>query len=174
VIREPEGAWWRAQNEWDARRSAGALATAERDEPIVTVALVGDSETGWNTDAVVFRLAELAASDELLVVYGQSGAGHHAVVAGMRGRLPRHDIVALHVEHRDEVRGDAGDTLNRLLDDGCVPVVVTAAADARGVTAEISTFLKADRVLRVFRTAAGADLHQVWPRPPMPGAGSSY
>jgi len=51
--------------------------------------------------------------------------------------------------------------VERLLDAGNLPVVVTPAAALHDVTAEIASYLRADRVLRVLRT----ELHQVWQRP---------
>ena len=167
TIREPESSWWKI-HEWDARQEPAGPVTAEREAPVVTVAVVGDSETGWNTDAVVLRLAELAVNDELVVVYGRTGPGYQAVMTGMRGRLPRHHIVGLHVRRPAEVRRDAGAALQLLLDDGSLPVVVTTTDVMHGIAAEISSALEADRVLRVFRTPAGADLHQVWHRRPAP------
>jgi hypothetical protein len=164
MIREPESGWWRAHDEWDAWQYSDRPALVPRDAPAVTVAAVGDSETGWNTDSVVLRLAELAVYDELVVVCGLTGPGRHAVSAGLRGRLPRHRIVDLQVRRPAEVRRDTGATLRRLLEDGSLPVVVTTPGSMRGVSAEISTCLDADRVLRVFRTTRGADLHRVWDR----------
>ena len=55
-------------------------------------------------------------------------------------------------------------TLERALDAGSLPVVVTAPGVLHDVTAEISSLVRADRVLRVFGTATGAGLHQVWRR----------
>jgi hypothetical protein len=154
VVREPESGW-RETN-------------PEPGETAVTVAVVGDAETRWGTEAVVSRLAELAVSDELLIVYGsgpRTRPGHHAVTAGLRDHLPRHQLVALHVaQHDGELRRDAAAALGQFLEDGRLPVVVTPAAAMHEVTAEISTYLRADRVLRVARTTAGADLHQVWRR----------
>jgi hypothetical protein len=167
IIREPETGWWRAQDAWDTWQEPSQPA-AECDAPVVTIAVVGDSETSWNTDAVVFRLARLAVTDELVVVYGHRGPGHHAVLTGMRGRLPRHHIVDVHVRRPAEVRQDAGTALKRLVEEGSVPVVVTTLEAMHSITAEISSRLRADRVLRVFRTSAGADLHQVWHRRPTP------
>jgi len=46
--------------------------------------------------------------------------------------------------------------------------VVTSAAGMHDVTAEIASYLRADRVLRVLRTVDGADLYQVWERRPEP------
>jgi hypothetical protein len=164
IVREPETGWWRAQDAWEPWQEPAA----ESDAPVVTIAVVGDSETSWNTDAVVFRLAQLAVTDELVVVYGHHGPGHHAVLAGLRGRLPRHHIVEVQVRRPAEVRCDTGTALKRLLEDGSVPVVVTALESMHSVTAEISSRLEADRVLRLFRTPSGADLHEVWHRRPTP------
>ena len=157
VIREPESGWWALQE--------------DPDESMVTVAVVGESPTRRDTEAVVSCLAELAAHDELLVVYGAepcSLPGHQAVTAGLRSRLPRHDVVALHVDpHDGSLRRDAALALEHFLDEGSLPVVVTAAVAVPDLTAEISSRLRADRVLRVSHTSTGADLHQVWRRQPM-------
>jgi len=157
VIREPESTWWATQENWDARQSA------------VTVAMVDQSDAGRDPAPVVSRLAELAIDDELLVVYvSQPPArpGHHAVLDGLRGRLPRHDVVEVHLSRHDaELGRSAAATLERFLDEGSLPVVVTQAREARDLTAEISSYLRADRVLRVARTTAGAEVHQVWRRP---------
>jgi hypothetical protein len=154
VIREPEQTWWDTQ--------------AEYYESAVTVAVVRESETQWGTEAVVSRLAELAVLDELLIVYGSGTPGqpgHHAVMAGLRGHLPRHHVVALHVtDDNTRLRQDAAAALEQFLEDGSLPVVVTPAAVVHDVTAEISNYVRADRVLRVSRTTTGADLHQVWRR----------
>jgi hypothetical protein len=166
IIREPESAWWRTHDDDDDWQEPVEPEPPVHDEAMVTVAIVGDAETGWNTDAVVLRLAELAVNDELVVVYGRARSQHHAVVAGLRGRLPRHDIVDVHIRSQAEVRQNAGATLMRLLEDGSLPVVVTTMAAIDEVTAEIAGSLEADRVMRVFRTTAGADLYQVWHRRP--------
>ena len=178
TVREPESGWWRACEQWDAEEratgqwDAGPVpdrpAVDEQDQPVVTVALVAESETGWNTDAVVLRLAQLAVNDELLVVYGRTGPGQLAVMAGMRGRLPRHHIVQVDVRNRAEVRRETGTVLEQLVEEGSVPVVITSAAAMHGISAEISSRLDADRVVRVFRTPTGADLQQVWQRRPAP------
>lgn len=164
VIREPESVWW------DAQPEPMAAAT----DAAVTVAVVGEADTGWNTDAVVSRLAELAADDELLVVYGSgsryhAGPGHRAVMAGLRGRLPRHHVIALHVRHYDSgLRPDAIAALESLLENGSLPVVITSAAAMHDVTAEVSSYLRADRIMRASCTVTGADLYQVWRRHPVP------
>ena len=157
VIREPEAGWWRAQADLDEGRRADATTT---------VAVLRDHDAG--TDAVVARLAELAVDDELLVV---CGSAHRArpgedVVARLRGRLPRRDVVALHVGRPGaETRRQAA-TLEQALDAGSVPFVVTALTALHDVSAEVSSLVRADRVLRVFGTATGAGLYQVWRRPP--------
>jgi len=160
VIREPEAAWWRAQTDLDE---------GHRSDATTTVAVLRDHDAG--TDAVVGLLAELAVDDELLVVCGwASGArrGQDTVVTGLRGRLPRHDVVALRVggpgmeTHRQAV------AVEQALDAGSLPVVITAPGVLHRVTAEISSLVRADRVLQVSRTATGADLCQVWRRNPEP------
>jgi hypothetical protein len=160
VIREPEAGWWRAQQDLDEGR---------RGDATTTVAVLRDHDAG--TDAVVTRLAELAVDDELLVVCGWPSSarpGHDAVVTRLRGRLPRHDVVAVQVGGPGvEMRRQAV-TLERALDAGSVPVVVTAPGALHEVTAEISSLVRADRVLRVFGTATGAGLCQVWRRYPEP------
>jgi hypothetical protein len=133
----------------------------------VTVAAIREGDARWHPEALVERLAELAVDDELLVVFGCGNRPrHHTMVAELRGRLPRHDVVALHVRHRHgELLRDAAE-VERLLDAGSLPVVVTPAAVMHDVTAEIASYLRADRVLRVLRTTGGADLYQVWGRRP--------
>jgi hypothetical protein len=157
VIREPEAAWWRAQTELDEEHRGGATTT---------VAVLGGQDAGG--DAVVARLAELAVHDELLVVCGSaSGArpAHDTVVNRLRGRLPGHDVVALQVGGPGMETRRQAVTLERALDAGSLPVVVTALGVLHDVTAEISSLVRADRVLRVFGTATGAGLYQVWRRP---------
>jgi hypothetical protein len=174
VIREPESAWWNAEPE--PIGPYPAPSGSRPDGAAVTVAVVGEAETGWNTDAVVSRLAELAVNDELLVVYGSGsrhhpGPGHRAVMAGLRGRLPRHHVIALHVRHSDSgLRPDAVAALESLLEIGSLPVVITSAAAMHDVTAEVSSYLRADRVMRASCTVSGADLYQVWRRHPVPSA----
>nr|BFE69977.1 hypothetical protein GCM10020092_032780 [Actinoplanes digitatis] len=129
----------------------------------MTVAVLEDRDAGH--DAVLAHLARLAVADELLVVFGATSCAHpaqHTMITGLRGRLPRHDVVAMHVRHR----GTASHwqtTLDLVLDASRLPVVVTAAAALQDVAAEISSYVRADRVLRVSGT--GTDLYQVWRRP---------
>jgi len=157
VIREPEAGWWRAQTDLDEE---------SRGDATTTVVVLRDLDAG--ADAVVARLAELAVDDELLVVCGWASCarpGHDAVVTRLRGRLPRHDVVALQVGGPGMETRRQAVTLERALDAGSLPVVVTAPAVLHDVTAEISSLVRADRVLRVFGTAIGAGLCQGWRRP---------
>jgi hypothetical protein len=162
VIREPEEGWWETQEAQD-RRAARAM----------TVAVLRDQDAGTATVAL---LARLAVADELLVVLGSASSGR-AVVAGLRGSLPRQDVVPVHIRHRDALDRNRqpateGDEMRRhsaalawILDAGSLPVAVTASATVHDVAAQISSHVRADRVLRIFRTAAGADSFQVWRRP---------
>jgi hypothetical protein len=148
TVREPEQSWWDAQDRND-----------EAGESTVTVAAVHDLDAGHA--AVAVRLAELAVDDELLVVFGAERGveKHRAMLAGLRTRLPRHDVVAV------AVAPDLGRRLGRLLDAGSLPVVLTEADAMRDLTAELACAVRADRVVRIFRTPAGADLYPVWRRP---------
>jgi hypothetical protein len=149
TVREPEQAWWEAQKRND-----------EPSEPIVTVAAVNDWDAECDAAAVAARLAQLAVDDELLVVYGADRPGaDRKVLAGLRTRLPRHDVVAL------SARPDLAPLLGRLLEAGSLPVVLTGAAAMHDLTAELASVVRADRVVRIFRTATGADLYPVWRRP---------
>lgn len=162
VIREPESSWWETQAKF------GELE-ATPEGPTTTIAVLREREA--ESDAVVERLAELASADELLVVFGSASSvqpGEHAVISGLRGRLPRHDVVAVDVGREEaDVTGQVA-AIERFLEAGTLPVVVTAPAVVHDVTAAISSYVRADRVLRVFHTPIGAELHQVWRREPEP------
>jgi len=155
VVREPEASWWQVQAELDQVAPAG---------PTTTVAMLHERDAG--TDAAVDRLAELAVADELLVVFGSASRARpdpYSMITGLRDRLPRHDVVPVHVRHRGAGwRWHA--TLDRFLETGRLPVVVTASAFLQEITAEVSSYVRADRVLRVFGTTTRAELHQVWRR----------
>jgi len=153
VVREPETGWWGAQEQ-----AAGSS---------VTVAAVREGDAAWHPEMVMSRLATLATDQELLVVFGSNARSvQHSMVADLRARLPRHEIVALRVRHRHgEMLRDAA-AVERLLDAGSLPVVVTPVSAMLDVTAEIASYLRADRVLRVLRTLEGAELCQVWQRRP--------
>jgi NNP family nitrate/nitrite transporter-like MFS transporter len=144
--------------------------------PTMTIAVVGQSDTRLGGAAVVARLAELAASDELVVVCGADDrsrpppAAAHALVTGLRHRLPRHSVAAL------RIAGDSGDPgvpehdallLHEAMETGAVAVALTPPTRLPDVAAELSSYLRADRVLRVsFTLADGAGIHPVWNRGP--------
>ncbi|WP_203788574.1 hypothetical protein [Paractinoplanes rishiriensis] len=152
IIREPEASWW-----------------AEQARTTVTVAAIREGDAGWHPERVVSRLAAEAADDELLVVFGSHGqARQHPLMAELRRCLPGCEVVPVPVRHRHgRLLRDAA-TVEHLLDDGHLPVVVTPANALHDVTAEIASYLRADRVLRVLQTSDGAELHQVWQRAPEP------
>ena len=154
VVREPETGWWAAQEQ------AGSS---------VTVAAVREGDAAWHPEMVMSRLAALATGEELLVVFGSNARSvQHAMVAELRGRLPRHQVVPMRVRHRHgDLLRDAAN-VERLLDAGSLPVLITPVSALLDVTAEIASYLRADRVLRVLRTLQGADLCQVWQRRPEP------
>jgi hypothetical protein len=148
------------------------LGLAVRFEPeptptAMTVAVVGASDTRLGAAAVVARLAELATSDELIVVYGadervRRTISAQALAAGLRDRLPRHSVIALHVTPDAATLSRAALLLGEYVDAGMVAIAVTLTADMRTVAADLSLYLQADRVLNVSYTPAqGADLHQV-------------
>lgn len=136
------------------------------------LAVVDERQAGRRTGLVVALLAELAAAEETLVIYGSGSrfsAGHRALVAALRGRLPRHHVVALNARHcAGPLRRDAVAALNRFLDDGSLPIFVIEAAALHRTTAEVASSLRAGRVLLACPTPAGAELHQVWRRSPAP------
>jgi hypothetical protein len=150
-------AGWRSQN------LAGVTATA------MTIVIVDEWEARWDATAVVTRLAQLAVNDELIVVCGSNEhrSGPHApiVTAGLRDRLPRHDIVALHIAaHADALRLGVV-AVGEFLEIGSLPIVVTPTAIVREVAEWLSGHLGADRILKVSCTTGGADLYHVWPQP---------
>jgi hypothetical protein len=163
TIREPESAWWQAEEE-PVVPAAPVFG--------VTVAVVGESECRWGMGAVVARLAGLAAQDELVIVVGAERRyepGGCSVVAGLRDHLPRHHVVGLYVAQPCAGLGrQDADLVERLIDDGSLPVVVTPAATMRDVAASLATSLRADRVVRVSRTIHGVELHPVWRRATQP------
>jgi NNP family nitrate/nitrite transporter-like MFS transporter len=149
------------------------LAVQFEPEPgptAMTVAVVGESETKLGAAAVVARLAELAMSDELVVVYGsdepaQPRFSANVLVTGLRDRLPRHTVVGVRVGAHGGALGRLAALLGEFVEAGTVAIAVTPTADLRGVAAELSSYLRADRLLRVSYTLAeGTDLHEVWNR----------
>jgi NNP family nitrate/nitrite transporter-like MFS transporter len=138
--------------------------------PAMTVAVVGGFPTHLGAAAVVARLAELATSDELVVVYGLDEStrpriGADDLVTGLRTRLPRHNVVAVPVAAGAGALGRLGDLLGEFVDAGSLAVALTRTADLRRVAAHVSSHLSADRVLMVsFTLTAGADVREVWTR----------
>ena len=148
------------------------LGLAVRFEPepsptSMTIAVVGESDTRLGAAAVVGRLAELATSDELVVVYGadeqvRNRISAHALAAGLRDRLPRHSVVAVPVGQDIAALGRDALLLGEYVDAGTLAIAVTPTAEMRSVAADLSLYLQADRVLIVSYTPAeGAELHQV-------------
>ncbi len=141
-----------------------------RTTTAMTVAMVADPDTRYGTPALVSRLAELAACDELVVVYGSDlpppeRATERVLVAGLRMRLPRHRVVPLDLPPRTWSRGRFGDLLSELVEVGSLPVAITAAADLPRVAAELSLHLRADRIMTTsYSRAQGANVREVWNR----------
>jgi NNP family nitrate/nitrite transporter-like MFS transporter len=134
-----------------------------------TVAVVGESDTRLGAVPVVACLADLAASDELVIVYGSDQPTRprpntHVLVAGLRYRLPRHSIVAVRVADTGTLEPDAA-LFREFIEAGTVAVAITPTAQLRGVAAELSSYIHADKVLTVsFTPALGANVHQIWTR----------
>jgi NNP family nitrate/nitrite transporter-like MFS transporter len=145
------------------------LALRFQPEPgptAMTIAVVDESDTRLGAAAVVARLAELATSDELVVVYGADEPGRprtraRVLAAGLRDRLPRHSVVAVQVGHDTATVSRDALMLVEYVDAGSLAIAVTPAAAMRSVAADLSLYLQADRVLMVSYTPAeGAELHQ--------------
>ena len=134
----------------------------------MTVAVLGESDTRLGAAAVVSRLAELATSDELIVVYGSDDRARprlspSAFAAGLRDRLPRHSVAVVRIARDTDALGRDALLLGEHVEAGTLAIAVTpSAADPRSVASELSIYLQADRVLMVsFTTAQGAELQPV-------------
>jgi len=149
----------------------------------LTIAMVGSSSR-WDPAAVAVRLAELAVTDELVVVHGseehETGASVQYLVTELRGLLPRYTIVALHLGPQDRPRAREAALLDDCLEMGGVPLVATRAGAVPSVAADLFYHLRVDRVVNVTYTmAGGAQLHEVFRRAgvavtdPVSGADSS-
>jgi hypothetical protein len=147
VVREPEPYWW-----------------AERAG--VTVAAIHETEAAGHPETVTANLAALAADQELLIVLGSNARSvQHTLAADLRASLPRHTIVVMRARHRhSELVQDAA-MVERLLNIGALPIVITPISALLDVTAEITSYLRADRVLRVLPTVDGTKLCEIWQRP---------
>ena len=149
------------------------LAVQVEPEPsptATTVAVVDGADTELGAAAVVARLAELATSNELVVVYGFDEPARprldgNVLVTGLRDRLPRRRVASARVIQRGDPLRRLALLLGELVEAGTVAVAVTPIVDLPGVAAELATYLQADRVLKVSYTpAAGAALREVWTR----------
>jgi MFS transporter, NNP family, nitrate/nitrite transporter len=133
----------------------------------MTVAYLGEPDTRLGAAAVVTRLAELATSDELVVVYGaderpRPGLSPQALAAGLRNRLPRHSVVAIRTAPVAEALGHDALTLGEYVDAGSLAIAVTPTLGVRSVAADLSIYLQADRVVMVsFTPEQGAEVRQV-------------
>ena len=134
----------------------------------MTVVVLGESDTRVGAAAVVSRLAELAANDELIVVYGVEDRARprlrpEVLAAGLRDRLPRHTVVAVSIAQDPNALGRDALMLGEYVEAGTLAIAVTStAADPRRVAAELSIYLQADRVLMVsYTTAEGAELQPI-------------
>jgi NNP family nitrate/nitrite transporter-like MFS transporter len=130
-----------------------------------TVAVLGEPETRSCAAAVVAELAELATSDELVVVYGidqpaRLGLSAAGLASGLRSRLPRHSVVVMPVDEHPDLLGRDALRLVEHVEAGSLAIAVTSAARRREVAADLSIYLQADRVLTVsYDRAEGAELN---------------
>ncbi|GIF21487.1 NNP family nitrate/nitrite transporter-like MFS transporter [Actinoplanes tereljensis] len=137
-----------------------------------TVAVLAEPDTRLGAAAVVAGLAELATSDELVVVYGvderpRPGLSAAGLVAGLRVRLPRHSVVAVPLHENPEMLGQDALLLVEHVDAGALTIAVAGTANRHRVAADLSIYLQADRVLTVsYDPAEGAELHPVGSGPP--------
>ena len=144
------------------------LAVEYEPEPsptTMTVAVLGEADTRLGAAAVVARLAELATSDELVVVYGADDRPRpwlsaQDLAAGLRDRLPRHSVVAVRIADHPEALGRDVLLLGEYVEAGTLAIAATPTVALRSVAIDLSRYLQADRMLRVSYTPAeGADLH---------------
>jgi NNP family nitrate/nitrite transporter-like MFS transporter len=160
------------------------LGLAVRYEPehsptAMTLAVVDESDTQLGAAAVVARLAELAASDELVVVYGsdepsQPRLSTNVLVTGLRDRLPRHGVVGIRATFYTGALRRLASIVGEFVETGTVAVAVAPPADLPSVATELSSYLGADRVVKMSYTLAdGADLQEVWSRNPASTHGGS-
>jgi NNP family nitrate/nitrite transporter-like MFS transporter len=155
---------------------AVGMGLAIRPEPdqrpaALTMIMIGGFNTDIGAAAIVVDLADLAAHDELVVVYQTGeGAGRRlsprAMVSGIRHRLPRHTVVAINIDPDTRpVKLDAA-MVGELLEVGTIIIAVTSTANQRDVTAELAHYLRADRVVGLSHgLARGPEQHELWTRP---------
>ncbi|GAA0420469.1 hypothetical protein Aca07nite_11730 [Actinoplanes capillaceus] len=141
VYREPESAWWDAQEEGGP----------------VTVVVLSDGDAAWVLDG----LAGLAEG-RLLLVAGWADAD--ILITGLARLLPRRRMMVLPAHHgEDWLRANAA-IVAASLREGVLPVLVAHTAGLHAVAADLSGRLHADRVLRVRHTPSGAGLLPIWHR----------
>jgi hypothetical protein len=128
---------------WDTPPDDGTSA--------ITVVMVGESPDHPTTAGVVCRLAELAATDELIVVYGSDHPETcaHRVVAALRRLLPRFTVVPLYVAPPHGSNRCDTALVDGLLNDGSLPVVLAPVVIAPKVAVDLFHRLRADRMLAV-------------------------
>ena len=89
----------------------------------------------------------------------------NVLLAGLRERLPRHRVVAVRVGPGIGSPGGNAALVGEFVESGAVPIAVAPTVEVGDVAAQLSTYLRADRVLKVSYTlAGGANLHEVWDR----------
>jgi NNP family nitrate/nitrite transporter-like MFS transporter len=145
-----------------------AIGFRPRPSPTATtVAVLGEPDTRFDAAAVVAGLAELATTDELVVVYGvdepdRLGLSAAGLAAGLRARLPRHSVEAVPVDEHPELLGRDALLVGEHMEAGTLAIAVTSTASLHRVAADLSIYLQADRVLTVsYDRAEGAELHPV-------------
>ncbi|GIE97596.1 MFS transporter [Paractinoplanes rishiriensis] len=128
-----------------------------------TVAVLAEPDTRVGAAAVVAGLAELATSDEVVIVYGAGdgpGLTPEGLAAGLRARLPRHSVVAIRVTDHPELLGKDALLLTEHMEAGALAIAVTPVASLADVAGDLAIYLQADRVLTVsYDLAEGTALH---------------
>jgi len=132
------------------RSDASDLDTPPDDgTSAITIAMVGESQAKSFTAQLVACLAELAMTDELIVVYGSDQPGTSPVVAALRERLPRFKVVPLYVARPNGSYLCDAAVVDGLLDDGSLPIILAPAVTAPTVAVELYRHLGADRMLEL-------------------------
>jgi hypothetical protein len=150
TVREPESGWW------DAQRTA---------EDSVTVAVVPDGEPDCDDDPVLTRLATIAGAGRLVVVGGWASAEN--LIAGLVRALD-HQVTVLPAAGGEQWLWGNTAVVSRCLRDGSLPILLSHAETLHSVAADLSTRLRAERVVALLRTPGGTALYPVWHRHPAP------
>src|SRR5688572_24541263 len=139
--RLPRGGW--EAETWDCPADEGPSP--------ITIAMVGESADDPPGAAAVSRLAELAVTDELIVVCGsdQPETSGQRVGAALRRLLPRLTVVPLSVAPPHGPNRCDTALVDGLLNDGSLPVVLAPAGLAPKVATALFRHLRADRMLDV-------------------------